>query len=135
MNKIIAAVAAALLTAGLSPAAVAATSAPSPTEDAHILLTADRTQGETEKVDIVWLDCPGRTGAGHPYEEDACKALDAADGDFDTLRGEPQGFCTTEYAPVTLTARGTYKGRTVDWSKTYPNNCEAVRDTGAVFWF
>ncbi|MEU7120675.1 SSI family serine proteinase inhibitor [Streptomyces zaomyceticus] len=135
MNKIIAAVAAALLAAGLSPAAVAATSAPSPTEDAHILLTADRTQGETEKVDIVWLDCPGRTGAGHPYKEDACKALDAADGDFDTLRGEPQGFCTTEYAPVTLTARGTYKGRTVDWSKTYPNNCEAVRDTGAVFCF
>ncbi|WP_371634719.1 subtilase-type protease inhibitor [Streptomyces zaomyceticus] len=135
MNKIVAAVAAALLAAGLAPAAVAATSASSPAGDAHILLAAARTQGESEKVDIVWLDCPGQTGAGHPYKEDACKALDAADGDFDTLRGEPQGICTTEYAPVTLTARGAYEGRTVDWTKTYPNNCEAVRDTGAVFWF
>ncbi|MEV4943411.1 SSI family serine proteinase inhibitor [Streptomyces zaomyceticus] len=47
----------------------------------------------------------------------------------------PRAICTTEYVPVTLTARGTYKGRAVDWSKTYPNICAAVRDPGAVFCF
>ncbi|MFH9727838.1 SSI family serine proteinase inhibitor [Streptomyces sp. NPDC017254] len=134
MKKITAFAAVVLLASGLAGTA-AASPAPARTGDARILLTAARTQGGTEKVDAVWLGCAGQAGVGHPYREDACEALAAADGDFDALRGEPQGFCTAEYAPVTLTARGTYEDRTVDWSRTYPNNCEAVRDTGAVFWF
>ncbi|TXS22188.1 hypothetical protein EAO71_25770 [Streptomyces sp. ms191] len=28
--------------------------------------------------------------------------------------------------PVTLTARGTYQGRTIDWTRTYGNNSEAT---------
>lgn len=40
-----------------------------------------------------------------------------------------------EYAPVTLTACGTYRGRTLDWTRTYGNNCQATIATGPVFYF
>lgn len=133
MNKIIPALAALLLAAGLAPAATAA--APSPSEDTRIQLTAARTEGGTEVTGFVWLDCPAGDRPAHPHREEACAALDAAGGDFDRLPGEPNGSCTAEYAPVTLTARGTYRGRTVDWTRTYGNNCEATVKTGPVFHF
>ncbi|MFB6837835.1 SSI family serine proteinase inhibitor [Streptomyces sp. NPDC056361] len=133
MNKIIPALAAAFLAAGVAPAATAVTSPAA--EDTHLQLTAARTQGEARGVDYVWLDCPVGNRTAHPYRAEACAALDEAGGDFDRLRGEPDGNCTADYAPVTLTARGTYRGRTVDWTRTYGNNCEATIKTGPVFYF
>ncbi|WP_017238174.1 SSI family serine proteinase inhibitor [Streptomyces sp. SS] len=132
MNKIVTALTAVLFAATLAPAAVAA--APS-TEDTRLQLTAARTEGETEVIGYVWLDCPASGRPAHPHREAACHALDAVNGDFDRLNAEPNATCTAEHAPVTLTASGTYKGRTVDWTKTYDNNCEATRITGAVFYF
>lgn len=132
MNKIVTALAAVLFAATLAPAAVAA--APS-TEDTRLHLTAARTEGETEVIGNVWLDCPASGRPAHPHREAACHALDAVNGDFDRLNAEPDATCTDEYAPVTLTASGTYKGRTVDWSRTYGNSCEATRATGVVFYF
>ncbi|MET9676432.1 SSI family serine proteinase inhibitor [Streptomyces sp. NPDC006482] len=133
MNKIVTALTSVLFAATLAPAATAA--APSPTQDTRLHLTAARTEGETEAIGNVWLDCPASGRPAHPHREAACHALDAVDGDFDRLNAEPDATCTDEYAPVTLTARGTYKGRTVDWTKTYTNNCEATVKTGAVFYF
>ncbi|WP_329619132.1 SSI family serine proteinase inhibitor [Streptomyces sp. NBC_01255] len=133
VNKMVTALAATLLAVGLAPTATAV--APPPTEDTRLHLTAARTQGETEAIGNVWLDCPASDRPAHPHRKEACAALDAAAGDLDRLNTEPDATCTAEYAPVTLTARGTYKGRTVDWTKTYGNNCEATVATGAVFSF
>ncbi|MFE5714447.1 SSI family serine proteinase inhibitor [Streptomyces sp. NPDC056501] len=133
MNKIVTALTAVLFAATLAPAATAA--APAPSEDTRLHLTAARTQGETEAIGIVWLDCPASGRPAHPHREAACHALDAVNGDFDRLSAEPDATCTTEHAPVTLTASGTYRGRTVEWTRTYGNNCEATAKTGPVFYF
>ncbi|MFB7234931.1 SSI family serine proteinase inhibitor [Streptomyces sp. NPDC058128] len=132
MNKIMTALAAALLAAALAPAATAA----APAQDTRLQLTAERTVDRgPDTVAFVWLDCPASDRPAHPHRAEACAALDAAGGDLDRLRGEPDRICTAEHAPVTLSAQGTYRGRTVEWTRTYANNCEAAGKTGAVFHF
>ncbi|WP_051787578.1 MULTISPECIES: SSI family serine proteinase inhibitor [Streptomyces] len=71
-------------------------------------------------------DCPAGDRPAHPYRAEAYSALDEAGGDFDRLRAEPDSSCTAEHAPVTLTARRTYRGRAFDRTRTYDNNCEAT---------
>ncbi|MFI1980277.1 SSI family serine proteinase inhibitor [Streptomyces wedmorensis] len=80
-------------------------------------------------------DCPAGDRPAHPYRAEAYSALDEADGDFDRLRAEPDSSCTAEHAPVTLTARRTYRGRAFGRTRTYDNNCEATVRTGPVFSF
>ncbi|MEU0404787.1 SSI family serine proteinase inhibitor [Streptomyces sp. NPDC006197] len=140
MNKIITALlGAGLLAASLVPAAVAVAPAPpaSPadpaTRDAHIELTVARTQGETENIRAVSLDCPGMTGKNHPYTSEACADLHTADGDFDRLPGTDRASCSND--AVTVTATGTYRGREVHWAHTYENDCERQLATGLVFEF
>ncbi|MFD4320470.1 SSI family serine proteinase inhibitor [Streptomyces sp. NPDC058548] len=133
MNKIIPALAAAFFAATLAPAATAA--APTPTQDTRLQLTAERNVDGQDTVAFVWLDCPTSDRPAHPHRAEACAALDAAAGDFDGLRGEPDRSCTAEHSPVTFSAKGTYHGRTVDWTRTYGNNCEATVKTGPVFSF
>lgn len=45
------------------------------------------------------------------------------------------GICTKQYAPVTVSASGTYRGRPVGWHKTYDNACTMTYSTGDVFRF
>ncbi|MET7756065.1 SSI family serine proteinase inhibitor [Streptomyces sp. NPDC005389] len=132
MNKIISALAAMLFAAGLAPAATAAST---PTQDTRLQLTAERNVDGQDTVAFVWLDCPASDRPAHPHHAEACAALDAAGGDLDALRGAPDGSCTAEHSPVTLSAQGTYRGRTLDWTRTYGNNCEATVKTGAVLSF
>ncbi|MFD3535874.1 SSI family serine proteinase inhibitor [Streptomyces sp. NPDC058664] len=133
MNKIIMS----LLSAGLFAASLApgATAAPTPAQDTRLQLTAERTENGQPSIGFAWLDCPASYRPAHPYRTEACAALDDANGNFDALRGDPAGTCINEYSPVTLTARGIYKGRTVDWTRTYSSSCEAAVKTGPVFYF
>ncbi|WP_079128718.1 SSI family serine proteinase inhibitor [Streptomyces albus] len=39
------------------------------------------------------------------------------------------------FAPVTVTAEGTHRGKHVSWRKTYPNACAMQRATGPLFAF
>ncbi|MFD3729470.1 SSI family serine proteinase inhibitor [Streptomyces sp. NPDC058671] len=134
MNKIIhSLIGAGLLATALVPAV--ATAAPAPTQDTRLQLTAERTENGQHSIGFVWLDCPASDRPAHPHRAEACAALENANGNFDALRGEPAGRCTTEHSPVTLRAQGTYQGRTVDWHRTYPNNCQATVKTGPVFYF
>ncbi|MFI8769400.1 SSI family serine proteinase inhibitor [Streptomyces sp. NPDC053792] len=136
MNKIITTlVGAGLLAASLAPAALAAVPIDPATRDAHITLTVARTEGETERVGIVHLDCPGTPGQGHPYTAKACADLHAAGGDFDRLPGTDRAICSNDAAPVSVTARGTYRGRSVHWEHTYENDCARQLATGLVFQF
>ncbi|MFB7031027.1 MULTISPECIES: SSI family serine proteinase inhibitor [unclassified Streptomyces] len=134
MKKITITLAALALATGLASAATAAPPAPT----TQLQLTAERTEDGHGVIGFVWLDCPAPASPErlpHPHREEACAALDAADGDLDALTGEPSGRCTAEYAPVTLSAQGTYRGHTVDWTRTYPNNCEAHVRTSPLFHF
>ncbi|MER5966813.1 SSI family serine proteinase inhibitor [Streptomyces sp. NPDC002057] len=132
MNKIVSVLAATLLAAALAPTATAA----APTaETTRLQLTAERIEDGVDTIGFVWLDCPATDRPAHPHRAEACAALDAADGDFDRLPGQPGARCTAEHSPVTLSARGTYQGRSVDWTRTYGNPCQANAQTGAVFAF
>ncbi|MFI7102201.1 SSI family serine proteinase inhibitor [Streptomyces sp. NPDC050161] len=81
----------------------------------------------------VLLRCPDTTGH-HPHHDAACSELTWARGDLDALRGE-QHACTKEYDPVTVAARGTWRGALVEWHRTFANACTMDAATGSVFRF
>ncbi|MFJ8298260.1 SSI family serine proteinase inhibitor [Streptomyces sp. NPDC094447] len=82
-------------------------------QDTRLQLTAERDVDGVDTVGFVWLDCPASGRPAHPHRAEACAALDAAGGDFDALPGEPDRSCTADHSPVTLSAQGTFRGRTV----------------------
>ena len=81
----------------------------------------------------VTLTCDPLGGA-HPKAAKACAALKKTGGRPAKLK-PAKTMCTLEYAPITAEIEGTWKGRTVSWSKTFPNTCQLTRATGVVFAF
>jgi hypothetical protein len=81
----------------------------------------------------VTLTC-GPVGGAHPKAAQACAALKKAGGKPARLK-PARTICTLEYAPVTAEIEGTWKGKAVRWSKTFPNSCDLTRATGVVFAF
>jgi hypothetical protein len=73
-------------------------------------------------------------GGGHPSPAKACAALKAAGGDPAKLRSAAV-MCTLQYAPVTASITGTWKGKKVRWTRTFGNTCELARATGVIFQF
>jgi hypothetical protein len=80
------------------------------------------------------LTC-GPSGGTHPNAHWACTELTEADGDFDALSVEQGRMCTMLYDPVTVTANGSWRGRTIHYQKTFGNDCQLEGTTGAVFRF
>ncbi|MFC0437008.1 SSI family serine proteinase inhibitor [Kutzneria buriramensis] len=72
-------------------------------------------------------------GGDHPNGDAACHDLGVASSDFDRLPGDPQGVCGAGYDPVTVTARGAWEGKRVNFEKTYDNPCKLRLHTGPVF--
>lgn len=73
-------------------------------------------------------------GGSHPDPATACKQLAQVNGDFDALNVDP-GPCILIWDPVTVTAKGHWRGNAVAYQKTFPNSCVLSRTTGAVFAF
>lgn len=73
-------------------------------------------------------------GGTHPDAATACKQLAQVNGDFDALDVDP-GPCILIWDPVTVTAKGHWRGTAVDYQETFPNSCVLGRTTGAVFAF
>ncbi|WP_052387707.1 subtilase-type protease inhibitor [Dactylosporangium aurantiacum] len=71
-------------------------------------------------------------GGSHKLARDACSALAKVGGDFARLQ-VTGGACTMQYDPVTVTAVGLWKGKRVDYRKTYGNACSLSTTTGPVF--
>ncbi|MGW1157905.1 SSI family serine proteinase inhibitor [Streptomyces sp. NPDC002513] len=69
---------------------------------------------------------------GHSEAVEACAELDAAQGDIGRIPPD-DSFCPMLYAPVTVSARGEWDGRPVEYSHTFANTCELQARTGAVF--
>lgn len=119
----------AALVAGLLPAAaVAADQAPAPTT--RLVLSVKE---EGQKRLVASLRCDPPVG-DHPNRSAACAEIKSAHGDFDSLPGR-QTFaaCPKIYLPVRARANGLAEGKSVDWSRTFPNRCELGVATGSVF--
>ncbi|WP_019071457.1 MULTISPECIES: SSI family serine proteinase inhibitor [Streptomyces] len=69
---------------------------------------------------------------GHARAAEACAELAAAGGDIDAIPAAGV-FCPMVYAPVTAHARGEWKGRQVDYTRTFSNRCVLAARTGDVF--
>ncbi|RVU23797.1 protease inhibitor SIL-V5 [Streptomyces antnestii] len=129
MRSLVLAAAALTALAAAGPARAADTDPPAP--DA-LFLTVSGDQGGWMRGEL--LRCDPAPWGHHAHAAGACAALDAAQGDLDALP-PAQEMCTQVYAPVTVSATGTYRGRAVNWHKTFANACTMSASTGDVFRF
>jgi hypothetical protein len=72
-------------------------------------------------------------GGDHPDPAAACAALAPVAGDVRALA--PSGQCTREFAPVTVTASGVWRGKPLSYRATFSNTCLLNSTAGAAFRF
>ncbi|MEV0898042.1 SSI family serine proteinase inhibitor [Actinoplanes sp. NPDC049802] len=87
----------------------------------------------TYQAKAVDLTCDP-AGGDHPHARQACTVLRGIGGDPKRLKSG-DSFCFLLYAPVTARLKGTWRGRSVTWERTYGNSCEMARATGVLFRF
>ncbi len=80
----------------------------------------------------VLLKCPSARDPEHENAAEACRRLDAVDGDIARIE-RADVACPMIYQPVTAMAYGNWDGRRMAFAKTYPNPCVLRASTGAVF--
>ncbi|WP_217167477.1 SSI family serine proteinase inhibitor [Streptomyces sp. AC512_CC834] len=121
------ALAATLLVVCAVPAQAAAGRA---TSSDWLLLTVSRGDARSGATRTALLLCdPPR---GHARAARACAELDATDGRIADLPPR-DAYCPMIYAPVTAHARGQWRGRPVEYTRTFPSPCVMAARTGAVF--
>ncbi|MFF8033674.1 MULTISPECIES: SSI family serine proteinase inhibitor [unclassified Streptomyces] len=101
-----------------------------PSPDSRLLLTVSHgeTPSPAARGRVLHCDPPG----GHRHAADACAELAAADGRIEAIPAKDV-ICPMVYAPVTAQARGTWRGRPVEYTETFPNSCMLAARTGSVF--
>ncbi|GAT70098.1 proteinase inhibitor I16 subtilisin-type inhibitor [Planomonospora sphaerica] len=114
---------------GAAPASAGAPAADGPT--GSYLLEVAREDGSAPARKAT-LTC-GPDGGTHPRAAAACDQLRRAGGRVEDVPERP-GACTLEYAPVRVTATGTWQGRRYRYAETHPNRCAAIRATGGVLF-
>lgn len=115
---------------GLSSVASGVASPASTVPSSILRLSTHETSG---RIAATSLTCQP-TGGSHPKRDAACAALIAADGDFARIKPRLQR-CTMLYAPVDVSAVGTWAGKPVSFHTTYPNKCMADAQSAGVFAF
>ncbi|MFC4060284.1 SSI family serine proteinase inhibitor [Planomonospora corallina] len=113
---------------GASPVLAGAPAPDGPVGSYVLRVTPEDGTGSTGAT----LTC-GPDGGTHPNAKEACDQLRRVAGQVERIPENP-GPCTLEYAPVRLTATGTWRGRQQRFAKTYPNRCAAIRGTGGVLF-
>jgi Subtilisin inhibitor-like len=73
-------------------------------------------------------------GGRHPRPPLACDELIKADGDIGRIPARA-GACPNIFAPVEATAVGEWRGHPFKFAVTYPNRCNANRDSSDFFDF
>ncbi|GHC50760.1 subtilase-type protease inhibitor [Streptomyces flavofungini] len=119
------------LAAAVAPAAAAPGTGTPPREPGLFLTVSG---DDNTWIRGVLLTCEPTPSGHHPHAARACAELDAVGGDFAALPVAPEP-CTMEYAPVTVSASGEFRGRPVDWHRTFSNACHLGAGTGYVFRF
>lgn len=122
-------VAGAALAGAMLPAATAV-AAPAPSSQLQLSVSPGTAPNPARTV-MLTCDPPG---GNHPHAVAACADLQATDGNVDADR-ETGHVCPMIYQPVTAQATGTWEGRPVNFSATYPNECQLQSRTGAIFQF
>ncbi|MFE4723948.1 SSI family serine proteinase inhibitor [Streptomyces sp. NPDC056728] len=125
-------VAAALTALAAAVTAAGPARATDPPAAQGVFLTVSGDQGSWMRGEL--LRCEPEAWGHHPHASEACGALDRAHGNLDALVTDPE-LCTQVYAPVTVSARGTYRGKQITWQKTFANACTMEASTGSVFRF
>lgn len=115
-----------MVAAGPSFGATAAAAKPT-----RLVLTVAKGESITPVRRRASLTCRP-AGGSHKQARDACSALAKVGGNFTRLQ-VTGGACTMQYDPVTVTAVGRWKGKRVDYRKTYGNACALSTTTGPVF--
>jgi hypothetical protein len=123
-----ASLAAALAAAGTVAAASAANAAPV----RSILVLSVRVSGQPAQT--VTLRCEPPRGS-HPSAAEACAAVAEANGRLTALKPQEGVMCTMQYQPATAVAKGTWRGRSVQYKKAFSNVCVLRAETGPVFRF
>jgi Subtilisin inhibitor-like len=83
----------------------------------------------------VTLQCDPEGGT-HPRATQACADLVQSHGEISaTTRDKDPRACFMIYAPVTVSAEGTWQGRNVHFQSKYPNTCALRSKTGSIFDF
>lgn len=118
---------AALLLAGAAPAGAAV---PESRVSDWLYLTVTRGEGGSTDTQGTLLLCD--PPQGHSRAVEACTQLGSVGGDISRLP-LTHAFCPMVHAPVTVHARGHWRGKAVDYRQTFGNDCETRARTGAVF--
>lgn len=127
------------LAATLLPLVVAttpATAAPAanPRAASWLVLTSNPGEAPTRDARSTTLTCTP-TGGAHPEPTAACRELRKVAGDIRRINVSPEQACYLIYAPITVTARGTWNGRPIAYQETFPNDCVLYAEKGPLFHF
>ncbi|RNL85072.1 SSI family serine proteinase inhibitor [Halostreptopolyspora alba] len=87
--------------------------------------------GEDAEPTTALLAC-SPNGGTHPRVDEACAALEETGGEFADLPST-ESVCTLVYQPVTVAARGDWRGDPIDYRETFANPCFAATHTNGVF--
>ncbi|WP_329259990.1 subtilase-type protease inhibitor [Streptomyces sp. NBC_01478] len=117
-----------LLAAGQAPARAAAP--PHGVRGDWLYLTVTRGDDRSSDTRGTLLLCD--PPQGHAHAAEACAQLGAAGGDIDAVPAVGM-ICPMIYAPVTARAHGEWKGRPVEYARTFSNACVMAARTGEVF--
>ncbi len=119
--------------AALSLAAVCVTAVPAAATMPSVLTLTTTTNGYAPHVVELTCDPDGGT---HPDSQTACMQLSQVDGDVAHLpASQVHIFCPMIFQPITVTATGLWRGRTVQFRDEYTNGCERDNRTGMLFRF
>ena len=99
----------------------------------RLVLTVAKGETPRPAAGRATLTC-GPVGGSHQRAAAACGQLKRVKGDFAALR-VTDAMCTMQYEPVTVTAKGDWKGKKVAFQRTYGNGCVLSTETGSVFGF
>lgn len=137
MFRRLVAVLAALLPAALLATGGIATAAPASPPGipgSTLVLSISRGQHALPVTDRTILSCRP-SGGTHPRPSLACLQLASVHGDITSLNLHPARPCVLLYAPVTVTATGTWNGDPVLYRETFDNSCLLAASKGALFRF
>ncbi len=132
MSKIVRFAAAAAATTAIAIAPMSAVSADEMTLPYGGSLQLSVVQSGPESQSTVTLNC-NPNGGNHPQVEQACDQLTNHSGQVAEI-GAGDAMCMMKYEPVTVRAKGIWRGETLNYTDTFSNRCVAVRDTGGVLF-
>ena len=117
----------------LCAAAVCVTAVPAAAAMPSTLTLSATTDGQAPHLAQLTCDPAGGT---HPDAQTACMQLSQVDGDIAHMPGtEAHIFCPMIFQPITVSATGLWRGRTVLFQDKYTNSCERDNKTGDLFRF